>query len=805
MRRKNHALTILVAPSGYGKTTAIKQLQTMNPEARFSRYSARKMEAGFADAAFCQAISMIDPQTGSLLEQSLLIPQPDIHQAARALQAMTAPKDETAFLIIEDAHNLLETMPLQLFNTLLTLKTPRLHLVLCSLPFEHEQLQHDPYQVLWIGQGLLTMTEQDILGSFHQSGISLSPEEARQILHETGGWPAAVADCKKLQARGITFKPMDVTQRLLSQVWYDRLDAISQQMMLGLSQFDSLTHKEISLLQGNLTARKAREALLRAPLMRQASGAMSFVMQPGLRLFLQTHLDNSPPQTRAQILLQTGHFHAREGRLPQAIGCFYAAKEYEAILSLNLRLLSFTMIGDVPFEQVARHVVEDCPVQVLRRHPISLLRLAYLLYSAGDLAGYRLAMSKAERFISAKDEPHLYGEWLIMSMIAQLPDIPAMHATLLKAEKYLQGPSRAIAAEEPFLFGSPSMWYMFYATPGEGDLVATHLENWLLDYQRICTNRGMGGAMLYRAELASMRCQYERSDAYLQSAMAQAEDAMQPTILYGSVLLMARNAIAQRDDKALKTALDLLNSKYRFPALEGTALHQTMLDTVRIIALSMMREVGMSVEQIELSPQMERSQSILTQMTLNTRVINLLHQKQTRQAIGLMQAALQKESRLYSTVMNYVLNMALALYHWLSGRQAEAVEYFRASLRVAQPDGLYAMYVNHWEYLRTIIRQPAMEEFEDFFKRVDDLYQEQHGQAEQVLHKEEVQVNLPPTLSRREREVAQLASQGLTNPEIAKLLFVTESTVKKHMQTLFSKLNIDRRAKLIEMFRTQIK
>lgn len=51
-------------------------------------------------------------------------------------------------------------------------------------------------------------------------------------------------------------------------------------------------------------------------------------------------------------------------------------------------------------------------------------------------------------------------------------------------------------------------------------------------------------------------------------------------------------------------------------------------------------------------------------------------------------------------------------------------------------------------------------------------------------------------LSRREKEVAALAIQGLSNLGIAMRLFISEQTVKDHLHNVFGKLNIRRRSEL---------
>jgi DNA-binding NarL/FixJ family response regulator len=50
-----------------------------------------------------------------------------------------------------------------------------------------------------------------------------------------------------------------------------------------------------------------------------------------------------------------------------------------------------------------------------------------------------------------------------------------------------------------------------------------------------------------------------------------------------------------------------------------------------------------------------------------------------------------------------------------------------------------------------------------------------------------------PDLSAREWEVLGLAAQGLTNPQIAESLSVSENTVKFHLQNIFQKLGVSNR------------
>ena len=55
-------------------------------------------------------------------------------------------------------------------------------------------------------------------------------------------------------------------------------------------------------------------------------------------------------------------------------------------------------------------------------------------------------------------------------------------------------------------------------------------------------------------------------------------------------------------------------------------------------------------------------------------------------------------------------------------------------------------------------------------------------------------------LTASERRVAELAAEGLSNPEIAQALFVTRKTVETHLGHVYRKLDISGRGELDRAF-----
>lgn len=60
------------------------------------------------------------------------------------------------------------------------------------------------------------------------------------------------------------------------------------------------------------------------------------------------------------------------------------------------------------------------------------------------------------------------------------------------------------------------------------------------------------------------------------------------------------------------------------------------------------------------------------------------------------------------------------------------------------------------------------------------------------------------TLTSREREVCRLIMEGYRVPLIAKMLFITESTVRNHLSGIFRKLQVNSQQEMILLLRPHL-
>lgn len=73
------------------------------------------------------------------------------------------------------------------------------------------------------------------------------------------------------------------------------------------------------------------------------------------------------------------------------------------------------------------------------------------------------------------------------------------------------------------------------------------------------------------------------------------------------------------------------------------------------------------------------------------------------------------------------------------------------------------------------------------------------GLLERIINSQPIPESIPPALAQltpRELDVARLVALGATNQEIAQKLFISESTVKTHINSIFNRLNLKNRSQL---------
>ena len=147
--------------------------------------------------------------------------------------------------------------------------------------------------------------------------------------------------------------------------------------------------------------------------------------------------------------------------------------------------------------------------------------------------------------------------------------------------------------------------------------------------------------------------------------------------------------------------------------------------------------------------------------------------------------------------------MGLALCYLAIGKPKKAAEHLDYALTLAERDRNFTFLASFRKYLSVLFLLPSIaarhgEAIREIRKM--DIHYTKAEESRIFAMLEQAQEGISG-LSGRELDVARLAARGMRNREIAGQLHISEETVKAHLKTIFQKLNIDRRSRLVELLK----
>ncbi len=197
----------------------------------------------------------------------------------------------------------------------------------------------------------------------------------------------------------------------------------------------------------------------------------------------------------------------------------------------------------------------------------------------------------------------------------------------------------------------------------------------------------------------------------------------------------------------------------------------------------------------------------LEQLTL-ARV--MLARGELGQVMGLLEGLLP-DSEQQGAIRNLIeIHMLKALALQAQGRTPQAIAALERALTLAEPEGFVRVFVDEGEPMRLLMADCRLRIAERCRREPEEASRRLLAYADHLLAAFGVTGALPgqsktghlesdmaEPLSERELEVLRLIAAGLSNSEIAARLVVAPSTVKTHINNIYSKLGVSRRTQAI--------
>jgi LuxR family maltose regulon positive regulatory protein len=177
----------------------------------------------------------------------------------------------------------------------------------------------------------------------------------------------------------------------------------------------------------------------------------------------------------------------------------------------------------------------------------------------------------------------------------------------------------------------------------------------------------------------------------------------------------------------------------------------------------------------------------------------LMSQGKTGTTLELLADILERAERM-GRVRSVIEILTLeALVRESRGERSTALARLRRALALAEPEGFVRIFVDEGPDLAGLIREAAPGAVSpDYARRLAEAFgDEAPASSMPAAPPRPPTRELPEPLSDREIEVLQLIATGLSNADAGRKLFIAPSTVKKHLENIYAKLETRNRTQAI--------
>lgn len=779
-RIKELPTTIVAAPTGYGKTSVVHKI-TEQFGMKTIWMDAEDTTPQKSYARLCQAFSKTGSSCGNKLEQ---LGFPNIINSFEVANCIYEAKsdEEECILVIDNFQFLQADLPANVLSAFSRHQGSGLHIVILT-NLLWESFIYEFSSAMLIGTEDFSILPEEILEYFHSQGVMITPSEADRIFNVTNGWGVAVfLHLNQYFRFGVSINDNN-TIVLIEELIWKNYNRDMKDCMLNLAPFERFDEETICyMLNCTILPLHISETLRSTPLILYDLTNRLYYPHKIVTDFFRAALDCRPKELKDGIYNRAGDRFLSIGNYKKALECYDTAENYEKILSLDHRNINKALMSDEFYASLANKILDRTPWELRSKYPMTMLSFARLLFVTGDYDGFQELIQEVCREAEKIKDLRLLGEAVLISAWEDFPDIFKMKKKYQEAAELLEGFSDLTLADEPYMFGCPSMLSLFLIEAGTADSVAEELESAVKIYSSITGGHGKGADLIFRGELALMRNQYDEALILAYKAENIAEEAGQYTIMLGSALLKGSIAIAQKDKKMLDEAINYINNLSSNVAVDQLSKVFTgMVDMTMDLLLCASEHPRACQKDCFMG---NLPLNLTSKLSFFTAMFKLIQTGQFAKLIGIVETICEKREMsavpfaLYSKIF-------LAISYGSINRVKTSQELLESAFQLAQPDQLIMPFA---------IRMDALSPFmsKDLNQSMSLLIDEKASKITPLGSSGLYELTL------REREIAKLASQGMRNREIANTLYLSEGTVRNHLSIVFQKLGIDRRSKLAD-------
>ncbi len=781
------AMTTVVAPMGYGKTTAVNWYLSERAKAKTLRIIRISV---YSDnlAIFWKSAQEAFARAGLPFLREYPCPTDAAGSGLLVDDLCHALAGETpCYLFIDDFH-LLTDKRAALFLCMLANRLPaNVHLIVASrdrfLPAaEAVRLGAKVYQ---IGTEQLRLNHTELAVYAHRCGTELSDAQVESLLYSSEGWFSAVyLNLRTLSERGVLPSRHSDIYATFTAAMIDPLPEKQREFLAVMGLADEFTVEMAQCITGEADAGQILSLLTEQnAFVTRLPDGVTYRFHHMMKECAERRFLKLDAETQRLYWERFGLWYEQHRQYLHAIAAYRRSENYDALLRV-IRSDAGILLASLKPEDVL-DALGKCPAETLKAYPFAILVLMRRMFTWRqipkmlELKALLLAAIEEHPELSEEERGNLLGECdLILSFLCY-NDISAMSRLHRSASAQMSRPAISIQSGGGWTFGSPSVLMMFYRAPGELERELLEMDECMPHYYQVTNHHGQGAETIMRAE--ALFCQGRFTDAHieLERAYAQVKNNGQINMALCCDFLSRR--LSRYTD---------VEQQYTFAERYAELLRYHDAAWINLWSAT-------SAYYHALRGETDKIPEIFSQHRLST--VNMLApgkpmmemiENQVYLAEGAYAKVIGRSAELlavceamhYALVALHLRIQTAAAYEKL-GKTEEARAWLEKALSDAAPDGLVMPFLENYDYIRPLL---ARETQSLLAAQIMAL-----GEAAKARNTASARPAVFDALTTREYEIVELMGQRLSNREIAERLYLSEGSVKQYVNQIYSKLHIE--------------
>lgn len=798
----DHPLTVIEAPMGYGKTTAVKGL--LNTGVNVLWLTVYDGYASSFWSGFCKLFSELDDALALGLAR-LGLPNDSIsrHEALNLIGLLQLL--EKTVLVLDDYY-LLDNSDIDTFIALLAQnEIKNLHVVITTrlAPFENlEELKLKGY-VHHIQQEALELTPKEIARYYRLCGINLKTDEASKLYDYTEGWISALylfmltmKNDGEIDEKEPRVPMIPDIYSLMEKAVFNPLPDEIKDFMINVCIYDFFTVEQAEYIWPKQNASLLLDEIIsRNVFVSYDLKSKTYRMHNILATFIKDILVRKDQVVKQGLYQRAAWWYMKTGNYLAAMHYCYLGRDFDKLLTA----VEFDKGNSISIEQKNLFIkyYEDCPDDDKHNHPVALLIYAMLMFLFNEMERFTKTCSDLVNVLenadirSAGHKNQLMGEFELLQSFTKYNDIMAMSQHHRKACALLKTPAMFLDTKDAWTMGSPSILYMFYRETGQLVHEVSILKETMPYYYQLTGGHGNGAEHIMEAEWHFNQGNIERAEISVHRVLSTGAGA-QPEIVLCAMFLQMRIAMMKADFTSILNLLEQMHKDVH-KQLYYLIHSAEMCEGFIYAGLKQSDKIPAWIAEGDFNSNRLLFPTIAFCNIIYGRI--LLLKGDNLKMIGLS----EQFTAIASVFPNLLANIYTCIYAAAANarinNEKEALVLLEKALDMAVPDNLYMPFIENCDYIKPLLKQIHREgSYNDHINRIlmlGDTYQKAVMQIISDYFTME-----KPRLSEREKEIAALAANGLTNKEIAAQLFISENTVKTQLKSVFDKLGVKSRSLL---------